>query len=165
MGRVMKVLAIVVLLVTVIAAGIVLYGINTMMPQVVQAGAAAMPALQAQESFDLLVSQIEEQTFMGRVYASTDNLNVQECTFVTYTVRLQNRGFFPAEWITLEVTPKDENDVLMLASDSARVLPAGSMGDLTATILCRGDAQDMARRITVSCYVFGQMISFDMDVQ
>ena len=63
----MKILAIVVLLVTIAGAGVVLYGLNTLSPQVVQTSVAATPAADAENAFDSLGSQLENGTFGGKI--------------------------------------------------------------------------------------------------
>ncbi|MFR5786003.1 MAG: hypothetical protein ACLUHE_01930 [Christensenellales bacterium] len=55
--------------------------------------------------------------------------------FVTYTVRLQNKGFFPAEWISMELIEPKDGDVLALPDDSRHALAAGSVGDMQLTVL------------------------------
>ena len=107
------------------------------------------------------MEQLEDGTFAGRVFGDTQGLSAESCAFVTYTVRLSNRGFFPAEWISMEVVPREGTDILMLADTGAHVLGAGSRGDLTATLLCAGEGEDTGRQLTITCYVFGQKIVFD----
>lgn len=164
MNKVMKALAIFALLATVAGACAVLYGLNTMTPQVQQVARVATPAAQAQEVFDGVLRALDEQTFTGRVYGETDGLSAQDCTFLTYTARLSNRGFFPAEWIEMTVVPAGrETDVLELPADSGCVLPAGGVGDLSTTLLVRGDGQDARHTLEVSCYVFGRKITFQVE--
>ncbi len=162
--KAMKALAILALLVTVAGAGAVLYGINMMTPQVQQVSVAATPASEAREAFTGVRAALEDETFTGRVYADTGELREEDCTFLTYTVRLANRGFFPAEWIELTVLP-GASEVLQLPDDGGRVLTAGSVGDLSATLLALGDGQDTRRTLEVSCYVFGQKIAFQVGAQ
>ena len=164
MNAIMKGLAIVALLVTVLGAGVVLYGLQTMTPQVEQAVVAATAATDAQDVFDDALRRIENRTFTGRVIADAGDLSAQEAEFVTYTVRLRNRGFFPAEWITLTVVPGDD-DILQLPDESAHVLTAGSRGDLSATILRAGGAGDTARELELVCYVLGRCIAFTVQAQ
>lgn len=159
MGRLMRVLAILVLLATIGGAGVVLYGLNTMQPQIEQVIVTKTPAVQAQTTFDMLMEQAALGTFTGTAYRDTAGLRAQDCTFMTYAVRLKNSGFFPAEWIHLKVEPK-EGDVLQLGDAGAYVLGAGARGDLTATILHEGDSADAQRTLKVTCYVFGQRIEF-----
>ena len=99
----MKILAILALVATIAGAGAVLYGINTLRPQVVQTAASEMRAQDAADTFAALVSQLENNTFGGKIFGGTGDLRAEECAFVTYTVRLKNRGFFPAEWISMEL--------------------------------------------------------------
>ena len=168
MSRLLRGLAIAMLLVTIAGAAAVLYGLSTMQPEVVQAVAAATPATQAQETFDSLLHQLDDGTFAGTQLSDADGLSAQACTFLTFTVRLKNRGFLPAEWISLSVEPKQDGsgrDVLQMGGDGAHVLPAGGVGDLSATVLRTGSADDTARRLTLTCYVFGRRIDFDAQME
>lgn len=165
MSRVLKGLAIAMLLITVIGAGAVLYGLSTFEPRVEQVLVTATPAAQARETFDAVLAQLDNETFAGTRFASADGLDAQSCTFLTYTVRLKNRGFFPAEWVSMAVRPESSadgasRDVLQLGGDGAYVLSPGGSGDLSATILRTGDASNTTREIALTCYVFGQRIDF-----
>ena len=147
----MKILAILALVATIAGAGAVLYGINTLAPQVVQTAA----------------NVTENGTFGGRIFGGTDDLRAEDCAFVTYTVRLQNKGFFPAEWISMELVEPKDGDVLALPDDSRHALAAGSVGDMQLTVLRRtGEEEqaDTARTLRVTCYVFGRKIVFDVSV-
>ena len=170
MNRFLKILAIVVLIVTIAGAGAVLYGMTMFEPQVESVSVVATPATEAQVTFDALMQQVSLGTFAGTQFASADGLNAEGCTFLTYTVRLKNRGFFPAEWIMLNVEPRQSEDgrnrdVLQLADERAHVLSANSQGDLAATILHAGDAGDTARDLRAICYVFGQKVEFSVRAQ
>lgn len=166
MNKVMKALAIVALLITVAGAGAVLYGIRMMAPQVQQVSVSATPARDAQEIFDGVLDSVQNETFTGRVFGDPEGLQAEDCTFVTYTVRMANRGFFPAEWIELTATPRAEGegrDILQMPEDGGRVLTAGGVGDLSATLLVSGNAQDTRRTLELTCYVFGQKIALPID--
>lgn len=170
MSRVLKVLAIAALLVTIAGAGLVLYGINTLAPVAEMTSVTVTPAAQAQEIFDETLRRLRDQTFTGSVFSPADGLSAESCSFLTYTVRLANRGFFPAEWIALEIVPKADadgaqRDVLQLDNNGANVLGAQSRGDLSATILHAGDASDTQRAYRVICYVLGRQIVFEGTAQ
>ena len=160
MYKAMKVLAIAVLIVTIIGAGVVLYGIRTLSPVVEQVSVLATPAQQAQDVFDSALAQVRNETFTGRVFAGTQGLDAQNCTFVTYTVRLSNRGLFPAEWVSLDIVPA-QGDVLQLDNVQANVLSAGSQGDIAATVLHAGDAADTQRAYVIHCYTLGRKITLE----
>lgn len=169
MNRFLKILAIAVLLITVLGAGAVLYGVTTFAPQVESVQVVATPATQAQAVFDETMDQLAHGTFAGTQFMQADGLKAQDATFLTYTVRLKNRGFFPAEWIMLEVEPWNLDgsgyDILQLADARGHVLPANSEGDLNATILRAGDAGNTARNLRVVCYVFGQRVEVAAQAQ
>ena len=75
-------------------------------------------------------------------------------------------GFFPAEWVSLDVVPVASTDgggedVLQLADPGAYVLAAGSRGDLSATVLTTIPQDALSRHVRVTCYVLGREISFE----
>jgi len=166
MGRIMKVLAIVALLVTIAGAGAMLYAVNHLSPDIVQAGVMVTPAQQAQDIFDVTAAQLANETFTGRVFADAAGLDAESCTFLTYTVRLQNKGFFPAEWISLDIHPAENGeDICQLDNYSANVLNSGAQGDIAATVLTCGGGAGTQRAYTVTCYVLGRKITFDGVIQ
>jgi len=157
MGRIMKVLAIAALLVTIAGAGALLYAVNHLSPVVVQESVVITPAREAQEIFDRTAAQLSDETFTGRVFADSAELDAQNCVFLTYTVRLHNEGLFPAEWISLDIRPAETGeDVCQLDNYSANVLGSRTQGDIAATVLARGDGARTQRAYTVTCYVLGR---------
>ena len=159
MGRIMKVLAIAALLVTIAGAGALLYAVNNLTPVVTQAGVVVTPAWEAQEIFDAAAAQLANETFTGRVFADAAGLQAQECVFMTYTVRLENKGFFPAEWVSLDIHPSEHGeDICQLDNYSANVLGSRTQGDIAATVLTRGEGAKTQRMYTVTCYVLGKKI-------
>lgn len=161
MSRVLKGLALAALLITVLGAGAVLYGLTTFEPQAEVVSVTATPATDAQETFDALLEQLDLGTFAGTQFASAEGLEAEDCTFLTYVVRLRNRGFFPAEWLSLSVIPQQDEtgmDMLQISDSGAYVLAQGSEGDMSATILRAGDAANQSRGLELTCYVFGQKV-------
>ena len=162
MGRIMKVLAIAALLVTIAGAGALLYAVNHLTPVVTRAGVVVTPAWEAQEIFDTTAAQLANETFTGRVFADAAGIQAQECVFLTYTVRLENKGFFPAEWVSLDIHPSEHGeDICQLDNYSANVLGSRMQGDIAATLLSRGDGARAKRAYTVTCYVLGRKMTFD----
>lgn len=96
------------------------------------------------DTFDDMVTRLENGTFGGRIFGGTDDLRAEDCAFVTYTVRMQNKGFFPAEWISMELVEPKDGDVLALPDDSRHALAAGSVGDMQLTVLRRTDEEEQA---------------------
>lgn len=164
MRRALRIVAVAALLVTVAGAGVLLYAMNTLSPQVVQMSVLVTPATQAQHVFDETMAQLDAGAFSGRVYGSTDGLNADSCSFVTCTVRLANRGFFPAEWITMDIVPvqnQSGSDVLELPDAGTYMLSSGSTGDISATVLTTAQDSAEGRVCRVTCYVFGREITLE----
>ena len=160
MRRALKIAAIVALLLTVAGAGGLLYAMNTLTPQVESVSVIVTPASQAREVFDATMAQCNAGAFSGRMLGDAQELNAEDCAFVTCTVRLRNGGLFPAEWITLDVTAQD-GDVLELPDEGAYVLASGSTGDLSATVLTTAPNPRENRTCRVTCYVFGREITLE----
>lgn len=168
MNRILKIIAIVMLVVTLAAVGAVVYGVMNFVPKVVQVQSSVIPAAQAQEQFDAALSQMDNGTFTGRLFGDVSGVNAADCSFVAYSVRLKNDGFFPAEWITLCAVPISDQtgcDVLQLESGGANVLSPGTQGDLACTVLTSMTAPQQPRAIQIECYVFGRRQVFSVDVQ
>lgn len=173
MGRILKALAILALLVTIAGAGAVLYGMEMLAPRIESAHVEMAGAKDALALFEQTRTALLDGTFTGRLFAGEENvsaadLDADRCTFLRYTVRLDNRGFFPAEWISLTVRPvsgADGRDVLMIGGADANVLRAGAQGDLSVTVLHEGTVEDAGRLIDVVCYVFGQRVAFAVEVR
>ena len=164
MRRALRIVAVTALLVTVAGAGVLLYAMNTLSPQVVQMSVLVTPATQAQHVFDETMAQLDAGAFSGRVYGSTDGLSADSCSFVTCTVRLANRGFFPAEWITMDIVQvqtQSGGDVLELPDAGTYMLSSGSTGDISATVLTTAQDSAEGRVCLVTCYVFGREITLE----
>ena len=58
-----------------------------------------------------------------------------------------------------------EGDVLQLDNVQANVLASGHQGDVSATVLHAGSAENAHRAFTVSCYVFGRKITLQGSTQ
>lgn len=171
MNRMMKVLAIAALVVTIAGAGAVLYGVNTLVPVVEHVSVVRTPAGQEADAFQAVKEQAALGTFSGRVFAGTDGVAQENAAFVTVSVRLRNRGFFPAEWISLSVSPREDaatgaHDVLQLDNYGANVLAPGSRGDIAATVLTTLDpGQDGSLTLEACCYVLGEKHTFRIAAQ
>ncbi|MBR5288581.1 MAG: hypothetical protein IKU34_08355 [Clostridia bacterium] len=163
MRKGLTILAIVMLVVTIAAAGAMLYGIRTLTPQVVDVTAAVVPAAQQKAAYDAIRTQLDEGLFGGRLF-SQEIPDAEDASFVSYNVRLKNRGFFPAEWISLRVAPL-EGDVLQLENGGANVLLSGSQGDMNVTLLTTLNPARQARTITIECYVFGRKQTVSIQAQ
>lgn len=161
MRRALKIAAIAALLLTVAGAGVLLYAMNTFTPQVESVSVVVTPASQAGDVFDATMAQLDAGAFSGRMLGDAQGLTAEECAFVTCTVRLRNRGLFPAEWITLDVVAREDGDVLELPDSGAYMLASQGVGDLSATVLTTAQNPGENRVCRVTCYVFGREITLE----
>ncbi len=168
MNRAIKTLAVVMLAVTILAAGAVLYGYLNLAPKVVDVAAAVTPAQQAQETFDSLKQAAAEGVLSGKVYGDVTGLEAADCAFLTYTVRVKNAGFLPAEWIALELQPvsfEGGQDMLVLDNGGANVLSSGAQGDIAVTLLTTITGEQPQRVVNLTCYVFGRKQTVAVNVK
>lgn len=140
--------------VTVVALALFGYGVYGLQMQVGEMTAVVTPATSAAEQFEALRAAMDNDSLTGRVYQKEALGNPEDYVFVTYTVRVKNVGFIPAEWIELVITP-GAGDILEMDISDAQVLGARSEGDLKAVILQKGDGSDTARAAQVQYYAFG----------
>lgn len=150
--------------VTVVALGIFGYGVYGLQIQTGECSVIVTPATQATEQFEALRAGMDNESLTDRVFIKEALGNPEEYVFITYTLRVKNVGFIPAEWIELVVTPA-EGDVLEMDGSSAQVLGAMSEGDLKAVVLRRGDGSDTARSAQVTYYALGRPYAIDVTIK
>lgn len=170
MNKAIRILAIIVLLATTAGAAAVLYGVNHLMPEVVQVHVTAMPAVQVEDTFHAIMAQVKNGTFMGRMLGDAGSITAEDAVFLTYTVRLKNSGFFPVEWIALTAPAREDiqagtRDILQTDQYGANVLTAGSEGDIAATVLTTIDAANTYTVLEGSCHVLGEKKTFQITVE
>ena len=169
MNKAIRILAIAALLITIAGAGAVLYAVNHLVPSFVQVGVTVTPAVQVEDTFDEIMAQVEEGTFAGRLLTESVDVSAAEASFLTYTVRLKNKGFFPAEWISIQAAPREDvsagtRDFLQTDQYGANVLAAGAEGDIAATVLTTIDPANTYTILEVSCHVLGEKKTLSVTV-
>ena len=151
----MRVFTWILIAVTVIALGIFGYGYYGLTVQTGEMTAVVTPASNAVEQFEALRLSMDNDSLTGRVYKKEALGNPEDYVFVTYTLRVKNIGFIPAEWIELVISPEG-GDLLEVPTNGAQVLGAMREGDLKTVILQKGDGSDVARSAQVRYYAFGR---------
>ena len=113
----------------------------------------ATDAVTQADYFNQLKKQAAENTFTGTLFSPDFPESPETCQFYTFTVRMENRAFIPAEVIELQVTPMN-GDVLQIGDPEARRLASGRSAEFSATILTSKDMHNV-RELTVTYYVWG----------
>lgn len=116
-------------------------------------GVVAVEASTQPELFEQLRQQVESQSVVGTAYTNQPLGDASGYQFYTYTIRLKNNCFVTADMVEVQVTPM-AGDVLQLADDTARALPARTTGDLGATILTDVNMHSV-RELNISYYMWG----------
>ena len=155
MRRFLKVFAVLVLILTLAAAGVAAYGLIHFMPEAVSCQTTLLPTADYAQQKEEWFSQAENSTFPGSLAENWKDLGDEELVFWQCTLRVRNDGFFPAEWIALEPQPLP-GDVMILPDAQPKVLQSRSEGDLTVTVLCGEKAAGAQRSLVLSCYVLGR---------
>lgn len=156
----LKILAICLLAVTVLAAGTVLYAMETRIPGIEVISREAVSATRAQEAFATVREQLQSGTCTGHVFRE-DVPEADQCTFLNLTLRLRNRCLLPMEWIEAAIVP-EEGDILEERDERPRVLAAGAEGDIPLRILTENGTV-LTRRVRVTYYLLGK--AFETETQ
>ncbi len=149
----MKILAILVLAVTVAAAGFVLYEVRAMNLEVVATGIDAVPEAEAADYLAMIHTGVRTGTFGGRVFRDGEYDGEH---LVHYHVRVANRSLMPAEWISVRIVPQ-EGDILEVLEEEPRVLSARSTGDLLTRVV--STSESTARDLVIEYWMLGRQRS------
>lgn len=116
-------------------------------------GVVAVEASTQPDLFNQLRQQVENQAVVGTAFTTAPLGDAENYQFYTYTIRLKNNCFVTADMVEVQVTPM-QGDVLQLAYEAARALPARTTGDLGATILTDVNMHSV-RELNISYYMWG----------
>ena len=120
-------------------------------------GVQVVPAAQMAETFETLRRQVQDGGLLGTAFSEDPLGEMGDYAFHIYTVQVTNRGFLPADWIQLSVSPIS-GDALQMDPETANMLPALQSGALQATVLSQA-AQAAPRDLRVTYFVFGRPYS------
>ena len=149
----MRAAAIILLILCLAAAGLTGYlYLNT---NVIVTGitCVATDAADQAELFSQLKTQAQTGTFTGMPFATSDIGEAGSYQFYTYTVHLTNQTFIRAEVAEVRITPMN-GDVLQMAENEARSIPARKEGTVQATILTAKEMHSI-RELTLTYYLWG----------
>ena len=145
------IISVILLIVCLLGVG-VLYATSGMAVESV--GVIAVEASTQPDLFSQLRQQVESGSVLGTAYTTQTWLDdASNYQFYTYTIRLRNDCFVPADMIEVQVTPM-EGDVLQIGDYSVKQLTARTTGDLQVTILT-AIGMHPVRELNVTYYVWG----------
>ncbi len=113
----------------------------------------ALDAANAAETFNGLKDDLGNDSFVGTVFEEEVPGDAGEYQFYTYTLRVQNGTFVPADVLEIQVVPVT-GDVLQLGDTVRHNLGARAKGDFQATILTRKGVHNV-RELILTWYQWG----------
>lgn len=112
-----------------------------------------IPAVQRQEEFAVLRTQVERGALPGIMYSDTVLTGPEDYDYYIYTIRLQNSGLIAAEDVEVTVTPI-ANDILMYAEEAPVTIAPGTSRDVWCVLLTKSSPHSI-RDIHVTYYLWG----------
>lgn|GEM_PF-2993584 len=151
----MRVFAVIVLLITVTAIGLIAFCYFGAQMHIVDIYPTLTPAAGAAEAFEELKRQLKIDSFLGAVYHDVDLTNAESFAFLTLTVRMQNKGLLDQDYIQIHIQ-NHPADILQLAADRTPSLAGLRSADFSATLLIPAENADVSRDVRVTYYVLGR---------
>ncbi len=153
----MRTLAILLVFFTLLVGGFLWTAYSGTQMEILSVTASVAPAVENEDLYNETRKHIQNGTFTGTVFSDTEFIMPDGYQFVTLTVRMSNTGFFPQEWIRIEVQPGDAA-IAQLPETRTPSLAARSRGEFSTTVLTRFGA-DTQHTVTVTYYVLGHAFS------
>ena len=105
-----------------------------------------------------LFGELKTQVTNGNAAATIFSENIpetpDECVFLQYSVKLENKTFVPAEQIEIRVTPSLPGDYVQMAETMPVDLAPGKRGTVNAVLLAEQKART-TREMIISYYLWG----------
>lgn len=79
--------------------------------------------------------------------------SAEGCTLIDATITLRNRGLFPAEWVSIRVTPASGDIAVYSLTGEGSSIPAGGSGQVNLKLITANASA--ARTVELQYYVFG----------
>ena len=154
--RLLKVLAILMVVIVLAAVGLVVYFFSTANVTVMATSSSGMLATENQARFDELKQAVATGTLIGTRFDSGQGElgEAADYAFITYTARISNQCLFPIDMVEIQVVP-ETGDVLQIGTQQAYSLGARSIGDIQTTILTGRDSHAI-RELVITYYIWGR---------
>lgn len=159
----MRTIASILLLLTIIVGAYIGYCYIGITMQIDTVTSAWMPVTESMETYEHIQRQLAEGAFSGTIYTDEPFPDMEDMSFLTFTVHMGNQGLLAQDWIEIHVTPK-EGDIALLPAERTPTLAAGTRSTFSATILTRSSV-DGNRDIRVTYYVLGRRYEVSYSMQ
>lgn len=149
----MKKAAIFMIVLVVVLAGGIVYGLFNTSLRVIGKGLQVMPAAERIEEFQQLQTAVKQRSLIGTILQSDDLTAAADYTYYSYTLRIKNPGLVSAEMVELQIAPISE-DVLFYGESGEVVIGPGETRDVRCVLLARGTPHAV-RDFYITYYLWG----------
>ena len=118
-------------------------------------GLKASEAETQPREYQAWIDAIDNKQFVGFVYQG--QAGTEKAQFVTYTLRLANRGLLPAEMVEMQLVT-EAGDIAAYQEPSAVSIPPGGEETLSLTLLT-ASRSSLRRDLVVTYYLWGRLYS------
>lgn len=159
----MKKLAIFLILLVMIFAGVILYGLFQSNLQVVSKGLEVYFATDVPQLFDQHKTEVENKGFIGTLIRNEPLGYAEDYVYRRYSLRVKNNGLVDAEMVEIQIAPEDE-DVLYYGENGKVDIKAGETKEIWCVLLSKKDTPDV-RNFFLTYYLWGnpQEVKFTYD--
>ncbi|MBQ9264754.1 MAG: hypothetical protein IJ189_11200 [Clostridia bacterium] len=149
----MKKIAIILLILLLLCAGVVGYGLFHTNLQVIAKGVQMVPASERPTEFAALQEAVRNQSLLGTQLRSGELSGSENYSYYMYTLRLKNAGLVNAEMVEVQIAPID-GDVLFYGETTEVQIKPGETKDVWCVLLTQGNPHPV-RDIYVTYYLWG----------
>ena len=158
----MKIAAIILLILTIVMGGALLYMVINTRLHVTLLGAAMTPAKDQPREFARWMDLMHTGALQGTVFDASAAGAMEDHGFLVYTIKLENKGLLPAEMAEVQLSPI-QGDVLSVSGQVAMgqdineplTVPPGGEATLQLILLTQKDSHAV-RDLTITYYIWGK---------
>lgn len=149
----MKKAAVCLIVLVVVLAGAMVYGLFNTSLQVIGKGLQIVPASEREAEFQQLRDTVSQRSLLGTIVQSGTLSAAGDYSYYIYTLRIKNPGLVAAEMVELQIAPISA-DVLFYGETGEIVIGPGETRDVRCVLLTKGTPHAV-RDVYVSYYLWG----------
>lgn len=149
----MKKAALIVLIFTVLAAGVVVYALFHTALLVEGTALQAFPATEREAEFSVLRQEVSQNSLHGTMLRNVSLGESGDYRYRVYTLRLKNPCLVPAQMVEIQIAPIGQ-DILFYGQEEEIDIAPGETRDLWCVLLTEGDTHDV-REMKITYYLWG----------
>ena len=149
----MRKTAIILMLLLLLAAGVVGWGLLHTNLRVTAKSLRTAPAAEMKTDFYALQEAVKSQSLLGTQIKSGELGAAEDYTYYFYTLRLKNEGLVGAEMVEVQIAPL-KGDVLFYGESEEVKIGPGETRDVWCVLLTEGSPHPV-RDIYVTYYLWG----------